>query len=357
MLFALALIEWNRRAPRAWRWWLLAAVVLLSPLVHYFLTLVLFPTVAMWLALSHQGRPRVVACVMIVLALGALLYMRTHNALLPPFQEIFQWVPFSERWDDLDRNVLDWTTDGAPALSFPWMLLAFVASLILSRRTPTLERGAMAARVPLTLLMLFLLYQLGPTYISWPGPAWGFGTRVGIALALLLPLAAGTASRGWQRVLQCSPWIAFTFWHLGSLLGPFAAYDAATRPLASLVPLMRKHSKVLPVVGSEWLKDPEHYSFGGLTGFVFRHTAKWAAVETQSYQPFSFCYMAYHPITCKQKVRTVHDTEAAHLIRPHHVEPFDYLVVFANDERSREHIKSLPLELIKAEGDWSLWRP
>jgi hypothetical protein len=129
------------------------------------------------------------------------------------------------------------------------------------------------------------------------------------------------------------------------------------RPLASLVPLMRKHSKVLPVIGSEWLKKPEQYSFGGFTGFVFRHAAKWAAVETQSYQPYSFCNMAYHPITCEEKIRAIHDHEGARLVTPQNVAPYDYLVVFANDDRSREHLKSLSMELIKAEGDWSLWRP
>jgi hypothetical protein len=290
------------------------------------------------------------------MGLGAVVFTRVHNRFLPPFEKIFQWVPYSERWDQFDRDVLDWTTDGAPALSFPWLLLAFVASLVLTRRTPDPERGAAAARVPVVLLMLFLLYQLGPTYISWPEPAWGFGTRVGIAFALLLPFSAATAARGWQRVLQHSPWVAFTFWHLCSLVAPFAAYDAATQSLATLVPSIPKHSTVLPLIGSEWLKNPERFDFGGFTGFVLRHTAKWAAVESQSYQPYSFCDMGYHPILCKARLSGPRRPEGAAYLTADDSERYDFIVVFANTDRARSHLRSLPLELVKANGDWSLWR-
>lgn len=354
---ALALIEWNRREPRAWRWLVLVAVVLLSPFVHFFLTAVLLPTVAVWLAFSHVGRARVIGCALSLLGAAMLVFTRVHNGLLPPFERIFQWVPYSERWDQLDRDVLNWTTDGGPALSFPWLLLAFVASLILTRRTPNPERGFAAARVPATLLMLFLLYQLGPTYISWPEPAWGFGTRVGVTLGLLLPFSASTAARGWQRVVQHSPWVAFTFWHLCSLLSPFAAYDKATRPLASLISSIPKHSTVLPLVGSEWLKDPVRFEFGGFTGFVLRHAAKWAAVESQSYQPYSFCDMAYHPILCKRKLPSPRNPEGAAHVTREESESYEFLVVYANTAQAKHHLKTLPLQLVKADGDWSLWRP
>jgi len=354
---ALALIEHNRREPRVWRWALLAAVVAVSPLVHLFLAVVLLPTAAVWLALSHRGRPRLVACVVLGLGVGAVVFSKLPNRFLPPFERIFQWVPFSERWDQFDRDVLNWTTDGCPALSFPWLILAFVASLVLTRRTPSPERGAAAARVPVTLLMLFLLYQLGPTYVSWPEPAWGFGTRVGVALAVLLPVAASTAARGWQRVAQQLPWVLFTFWHLCSLMGPFSAFDAATRSLASLTPAIREHSTVLPLIGSEWLKDPERYSFGGFTGFVLRHTAKWAAVESQSYQPYSFCDMGYHPIGCKARLGAPRSPEGAAHLRPDDLGKYEYVVVFANTDRARTHLKSLRLELVKASQDWSVWRP
>ena len=354
---ALALIECNRREPRAWRWWVLGGIVLLSPFVHFFLTVVLLPTVTVWLVLSHSGRPRVVALVMLAAEIAGLLFVYSHNHLLPPFQEIFQWVTFSERWDKFDRDVLSWTTDGCPALSFPWLLLAFVASLMLTRRTPRQERGLVAARLPVTLLMLFLLYQLGPAYISWPEPAWGFGARVAIALALLLPLTATTAARGWQRVMQCSPWVAFTFWHLCSLLAPFSAYDDATNSLASLIPLVPKYSTVLPLVGSEWMKESKAHSFGGFIGFVFRHTATWVATETQSYQPYSFCDMGYHPIVCKNRLKAPREQEGASLVRPQQLEHYDFVAVYANTERARDHLKTLPMQLVKVAGDWSLWRP
>ena len=353
---ALALIETNRQQPRKWRWGLLVALVALSPFVHFFLTAVLLPMVMVWLIFSYSGRARIIACAAAGLGLGSVAIWFATSQRIPPFREIFQWVPYSERWDQFDRDVLNWTTDGNVALSFPWLLVAFVAVLMLTRGTPRSEPGLRGARLPLTLLTLFLLYMLGPMYISWPEPAWGFGVRVGIAFALLLPLAATTSAQGWHRLAQYSPWVAFTFWHLCSLLGPFQAYDVAVGPLATLLATVPKYSTILPLVGSEWMKDPKRYSFGGFTGFALRHVANWSAVETQSYQPFSFCDMSYHPIVCLNRPSVPRDPQWTYHIAPEALRQFDFMVAYENTPHVKSQLRTLPMTLVKRAGDWSLWK-
>ncbi len=352
----LALIETNRREPRAWHWGLLVALIALSPFVHFFLTAVLVPMVTVWLVFSYSGRSRIIICSVAALGLGSLLLLFLTSQRVPPWRQIFQWVPFSERWDQFDRDVLNWTTDGNLALSFPWLLVAFVAVLMLTRGSAGSEPGISAARLPVTLLALFLLYILGPMYISWPEPAWGFGVRVGIAFAVLLPLAASTTAHGWRRLAQNSPWVAFTFWHLCGLLGPFETYGAATGSLASLVADVPKHSSILPLVGSEWMKDPNRYPFGGFTGFALRHVAKWLAVETQSYQPFSFCDMGYHPFVCKNQLHGPRDPQWTYNLTPEVLRQYDFMVVYENTPFVKEKLRTLPMNLVKRAGDWSLWR-
>lgn len=353
----LGIIEQNRVEPRRWHLPILGLVVALSPLVHFFLSAVLVPIVLVWLSLGSTGHVRRVAWGGLLICVGMGLYVRLPHTGLPPFEKIVQWVPYTERWKQFDRDVLNWTTDGCPALSFPLLLVAFVASLMLTRGHQPKERWPLAARVPLTLLMLFALYMLGPTYISWPEPAWGFGTRVGIAWAILLPLTAATTATGWRRFAHVCPWVVFTFWHLSSLISPLRAFDEVTRPLSALVPMIPKHSTVLPMLGSEWLKNPSQYSFGGFTGFVLRHTPKWAAVETQSYQPYSFCNMGYHPIVCKEVIPAPKDIESAQYFSARQAQRFDYVLIFENSPSVPTHIASVPMELIRRAGGWSLWRP
>ena len=353
---ALTLVERNAEDSRLWRWALLFVIVLVSPWVHLFLSAILIPIVILWSILSLTGRRRLwfLGAVMGMTAL--LLIVLLPRGPIPRFRDVFQFVPYAEHWDLFDRDVIQWTLDGAAALSFPWLLLAFASSLVLTRGSPSTERGLRALRAPILALALFLVYLLGPTYISWPEPAWGFGTRVGIALALVLPLVASTSAVGWLRFAQYSPWVAFGFWHLGALVGPFDAYDTATRPMAQLLSSVPKHSKVLPLYGTEWMKDPAHFSFGGFTGFAFRHVGKWLAVETQSYQPWSFCDAGYHPIRCTLHLAASRDQKISG-INPVMLGNYDFVLVQDNESEVQRQLASLPLALVRRVGQWSLWRP
>src|SRR5664280_1221406 len=352
---ALTLIEHNANEFRWWRCGLLGAIVLVSPWFHLFLTAILVPIVIIWCVLSLAGRPRIwtlAVALGVTCLIGLILFPRGYT---PKIHQILQWIPYAERWDQLDRDVLQWTTDGKAALSFPWLLLAFVSTLWLTRKTPTVEGGLRVARAPILALVLFLGYLLGPTYISWPEPAWGFGTRIGIALALMLPLVSTTSSVGWRRFWQLSPWVAFTFWHLLSLVAPFRAYDALTRPLSRLSLSVPHRSRILPVFGSEWMKDPERYAFGGFAGFAFRHVGKWLAVETQSYQPGSFCDAGYHPISCVERLPAPQGRNLSR-ITADTLSSYDYMLVQENIPDMQAQLGVLPLDLVRREGDWSLWR-
>jgi hypothetical protein len=353
---ALMLIEQNAATPRPWRWVLLGAIVLVSPCVHYFLTAILLPVATLWTLLCVQGRSRLWVLGVTLGVSSAIGVALIPRGPVPRILDIVQWVPYAEHWAKFDRDVLQWTTDGAPALSFPWLLLAFVATLVTTRKTPVAVGGLRALSAPFTALALFLGYVLGPTYISWPEPAWGFETRVGIALALMLPLITTTSAVGWRRFRQYTPWVAFTIWHLAALVGPFRAYDAATRPLSLLVASVPNHSTILPVVGSEWMKGEGRYSFGGFTGFVFRHVGNWVAVETQSYQPWSFCDTGYHPIRCVGRLGTPRDRQPASLT-PDVMRSYDFLLVQDNAPHVQRQLRALPIELVRSVGQWSLWRP
>lgn len=353
---AMTLIEKNERDSRLWRWAVLLVILVVSPWVHLFLSAILIPIVILWSLLSLTGRRRLWFLGAALGITGILMIVLLPRGPIPRLRAIFQFVPYAEHWDLFDRDVMQWTLDGAAALSFPWLLLAFAASLVLTRGTPATERGLRAFRAPITALVLFLVYLLGPTYISWPEPAWGFGTRVGIAFALVLPLVASTSAVGWQRLAQYSPWVAFGYWHLAALLGPFAAYDAASRPLAQLLSSVPKHSKVLPLYGSEWMKDPVRYSFGGFTGFAFRHVGKWLAVETQSYQPWSFCDAGYHPIRCTSHIAAPRDQKISG-INPVMLSGYDFVLVQENASDVQEQLRNMPMTLVRRVGQWSLWHP
>jgi hypothetical protein len=353
---ALTLIEKSTQDPRSWRWVVLLFILLVSPWVHLFLSAILIPIVILWSFLSLTGRRRIWALAAALGITGLLMILLLPRGTMPRLRDVFQFVPYAEHWDLFDRDVMQWTLDGAAALSFPWLLLAFVSSLVLTRGTPNTEHGLRAWRAPIMALALFLVYLLGPTYISWPEPAWGFGTRVGIAFALVLPLVASTSAVGWKRLVQYSPWLAFGCWHLAALVGPFDAYDAATRPLAQLLTSVPKHSKVLPLYGSEWMKDPARYSFGGFTGFAFRHVGKWLAVETQSYQPWSFCDAGYHPIRCLSRITAPRDHGIAG-INPVMLSGYDFVLVQENASGVQEQLSNLPLTLVRRVGQWSLWHP
>ncbi len=353
---ALTLIESIAERPRLWRWGLLLILLVASLWFHFFLTAILLPLAALWSILALKGRSRLWIPGATLGAVILVVFASIRHGSVPRLHDVFQWITFSERWDQLDRDVLQWTLDGAAALSFPWLLLAFVASLVLMQRTPVAERGLRASRGAIVAAALFLGYLLGPTYISWPEPAWGFGTRIGITFALALLLVPTTSAIGWQRFLQSSPWLAFTVWHLVALTGPFQAFDAVVRPLAELSSSLPAHSKILPISGSEWLKDPEHFAFGGFTGFVFRHTGKWLAVETQGYQPWSFCDVGYHPIQCTSRLRAPRRQNIS-MVSQETLDPYDYLLVLDNAPIVNEHLRELSLVLIRRQGPWSIWRP
>ena len=353
---ALTLLELNAIAPRRWRWALLFVVLVASLWFHFFLTAILLPLVTLWSILSLRNWSRLwfpCATLGSAIVIGLVLIPRTTT---PRLHDVFQWIPYAERWDQLDRDVLQWTVDGAAALSFPWLILAFVASLVLMQRTPVEERGLRASRAGIVAMVLFGGYLLAPNYISWPEPAWGFGNRFGITLVLVLLLVPTTSAVGWQRLLQCSPWLAFTGWHLVALIAPFRAYDAATRPLTQMSSLIPVHAMILPLSESEWLKDPERYSFGGFTGFVFRHVGKWLAVETQGYQPWSFCDADYHPIQCVKRLPAPR-RQSPGAITPEILGSYDYVLVQENAPNSPNALRSLPLVLDRRIGQWSLWRP
>ncbi len=351
---ALALIERNAIENRIWRWGLLGAIVLVSPWIHFFLTAILVPMVTIWCALCLKGRSRLwtlVAAFGVTSLIGLVLFPR---GPIPKINQIFQWIAYAEHWDQLDRDVLQWTLDGAAALSFPWLLLAFVVCLVLTQKTPSAERGLRASRASVMALTLFLGYLLGPEFISWPEPAWGFGTRLGIALALMLPLIPTTSAVGWRRFAQYSPWVAFTAWHLAALVGPFRAYDVATRSLSLLSSSVPPHSKILPMYGSEWMKDPGRYSFGGFTGFAFKHVGKWLAVETQSLQPWSFCDAGYHPIKCVERLSSPSESRLSR-ITVDMLFAYDFLLVQENAPNVQERLDNLHLVLVRRIGQWSLW--
>ncbi len=354
--WALTLVELNAERARPWRWALLSAILIGSLWFHFFLTAILVPLVLIWSLLSLKSRSglSVLGAIAALALLAGLLFI-SHRSV-PPFREVFQWISYSERWDQLDRDVLQWTVDGAAALSFPWLLLAFVSCLVLMRRTPVAERGLRASRAAIVALLLFLGYLLGPNYISWPEPAWGFGTRIGITLALILLLVPTTSATGWQRFLQTSPWLAFAAWHLAAMAGPFCAFDAIARPLSALRSSVPIHSKILPISGSEWLRDPEHYAFGGFTGFVFRHTAKWLAVETSSYQPWSFCDAGYHPIECIESLPAPARPTLLS-INPSILGAYDFVLVQDNVPAVKDQLSALPLLPVRHSGQWSLWQP
>ena len=205
------------------------------------------------------------------------------------------------------------------------------------------------------LLALFLSYMLGPSYISWPEPAWGLGARIAIALVFALVLVPTTSATGWRRLLQHSPWVAFTLWHLCSLVSPFQAYDDLTRPLKSFAALVPRHSKVLPVFGATLLKAPDGYSFGGFAGAACLHIGKWLAVETQSYQPWSFCDAGYHPVRCLARLPAPGEAQSLNL-SVGTVRKYDFVVAFDNAPRVQDRLRQLPLVLVHKEGLWSLWR-
>ena len=350
----LMLIELNATQPRTWRWVLLALALLGSLWVHFFLAAVLFPLVALFAFLSFRGRLRVYVAGAITLSLSVAGLLLVGKHTMPAWRRVFQRIPFSERWDQLDRDVIQWTTDGAPALSFPWLLLAFVVSVGLVRRTQAPENGASAARGGILAAALFVAYMLGPNYISWPEPAWGFGTRIGVALAISLLLVHSTSATGWRRVLQVSPWLAFTFWHLVSLVEPFRVYALDMHPLAELRDAVPKKSKILPLYDSEWLKYPGLYSFGGFVGFVFKHAGKWLAVESTGYQPWSFCDAGYHPIKCLTQLSAPAQPSASR-VSPEILESYDYVLV----HEDATHARQPPNErwaLDKRIGHWSLWK-
>ena len=352
---ALLVIEANSARFRCWRLLLLGCVLLLSPVFHYFLTAVLLPVAVLWSALSLRGRSRLWTLA-IEIAVGALIVLAVSpGGPTPAVRDIIQWVPYVERWEQLDRDVFKWTLDGATALSFPWLVLAFVSSLVLSRTTPTKLRKSRAARAPMLLLALFLGYMLGPSYISWPEPAWGLGARIAIAMAFALVVVPTTSATGWRRFFQHSPWVAFTFWHLCSLVAPFQAYDELTRPLKSLAALVPRHSKVLPVIGATSLKAPNGYSFGGFAGAACLHIGKWLAVETQSYQPWSFCDAGYHPVRCLSRLPAPSEAQSLNSSAVA-VRKYDFVVAFDNAPRVNDRLRQLPLLLVHREGLWTLWR-
>jgi len=352
---SLMLIEQNANQPRAWRCVALATVLIGSLWVHFFLTAILLPLATLWSLLCLRGRSRrwFVALITIALTVAAsVVFLRSS---IPAWQRVFQWIPYSERWDQLDRDVLQWTTDGLPALSFPLLLLAFVASLVLTHRTPTSDHGLRAARGALGAALLFGAYLLGPNYISWPEPAWGFGTRIGIAFALCLLLVPTTSATGWGRVVQVSPWLAFTAFHLASLLGPFRAYAAVLEPLAVLHEGLPPHATILPLYDSEWLKDPARYSFGGFTGFVFKHAGKWLAVETDGYQPWSFCDAGYHPIECVARLPAPSQATLS-LGSSESLNHYDYLLLRQSAATPWGGLSKNSWSLLRKSGEWSLWR-
>jgi hypothetical protein len=156
-------------------------------------------------------------------------------------------------------------------------------------------------------------------------------------------------------MIQHSPWVLFTFWHLGSLVAPFRAYDAITRPLSELRSQVPPHSRILPVFGSESLNDPGRYSFGGIAGFAFMHTGKWLVVETQGYQPWSFCDEGYHPMRCTSRLPASNPRSPLRL-RAGIVDRYQYLLVLENAADVASKLSWLPVTLVSRAGQWSLWR-
>jgi len=352
---SLMFIEANANAPRLWRWVALATTLLASLWVHFFLTAILLPLAALWSLLTLRGRLRlwVPALIAGVSSIGGLFVVLQGS--MPGWRQVFQWIAYSERWDQLDRDVLQWTTDGAPALSFPWLLVAFVAALILTRSSPTVEQGVRGNRGALAAAALFVGYLLGPNYISWPEPAWGFGSRIGTAFALSLLLVPTTSATRWKRVVQIAPLLIFTVYHLLALVAPFQAYDSAIRPLLELRRSLPEHSKILPLFDSEWLKDPVHYSFGGFTGFVFRHAGTWLAVETLGYQPWSFCDAGYHPITCSVPLPAPAQPMLSQL-NAQVLKHYDYVVLRESTPLAHWEPRDGSFVRERRLGQWSLWK-
>jgi len=339
-------------------WWYLlalAALLFISPVVHYFLTAILFPIALSWSLLSLRGRSRSWSVALEVLVGICLVAFLAPKSVAPPLQNVVQWSTYVEKWELLDRDVFKWTVDGPAALSFPILLVAFVSSLVLCRSTPDLKQGLRAYRAPTLLLILFIAFLVGPTSVSWPEPAWGIGARIAIAMAFVLLLIPMTSARGWRRFIQHSPWVAFTFWHLCALIPPFLAYDRLTGPLHSFVSLVPPHSKLLPVYGSKELRDPKKYSFGGFAGAAALHIGKWLAVETLSYQPWSFCDAGYHPMQCSARLRAPNESQPLNITTAA-IRDYDFIVALENDAAVREKLTRLPLVLVRREGAWSLWR-
>jgi hypothetical protein len=150
--------------------------------------------------------------------------------------------------------------------------------------------------------------------------------------------------------------LVFTAYHLLALVAPFQAYDAVIRPLVELRPSLPSHSKILPLFDSEWLKDSDRYSFGGFTGFVFRHAGKWLAVEASGYQPWSFCDAGYHPIACTVPLPAPAQPTLSQL-NSEVLKHYDYVVL-------RESTPTVHLlgptggsfVLDRRLGQWSLWK-
>jgi hypothetical protein len=110
---ALGLIESNARQFRRRRLAWLAVLLVASAWFHYFMTALLLPVVLLWSLCCLKGKPRrwtVAATLAVTMSLvGASV---PHKAS-PPWYQVMKWVPFSERWDQLDRAVISLAAGGS----------------------------------------------------------------------------------------------------------------------------------------------------------------------------------------------------------------------------------------------------
>ena len=353
---ALGLVELNSREFRFRRALTLWAILVGSACVHLFLTAVLFPSVCLWIILSPGRRRRVGAQSMVLASAALAVWLWVGSGTVSSsLSEAVKFAPLAERWDQLDREMLVWTLNGFDALSFPMLLVALVASLILSKSQDSTEPPLRRYRAAWLALALLLAYLFGPHHVLWPEVAWSVGTRIAAPLALCLPLMADLTAVGWRAAVHAAPWWLFSLFHLVSLLGPFHAYDRETAPVAQLLERLPQGSRMLTVYGSEWMRDEARYAFGGFQGFVFAHAAKWAAAETSSYQPDSFCAASYHPISCVQSLEAPPGRDPLS-ISTGIVLQYDRILALENTSKVLPKLQSLPLRLQARVGHWSLWR-
>jgi hypothetical protein len=331
------------------------------------LTPLLFAAVALWVVMSQRSLMRVLAHMLLLATAGSLLLWRLPKPAgkLPgSVENAVSTVTRSVHLDRFDGDFLNWTVNGWDAFSTPVFLACVILTLSLTARQGAVSppaglwRRLCEYRAEVLAAIFFVGYMSAPTNVTYPWVAWSIDTRLtaffGIFLVGVPRFLPGTLS----QALRFMPIVLFSFFHMASLVSPFAAFSKATKGLVEVSRGIPPGSKILPVFSHEYMHDGKRWRFVGYHGFVNQHVVRWSAVLSRGVQPFSFCGLPFHPVSC---VKTIPVGDARNPMAgiAKHVKHYDYVVFYANvptkAQEHREIFEKQGFRPIAESGEWSLW--